>query len=83
MISWPEGFCAELAGRGVQVIRFDNRDAGRSSHWADAPPRICRDRPDRASPTALKRSRPACGHPRLLNAGRDEERDANTTVELR
>ena len=37
MLSWPEGFCAELAGRGVQVIRFDNRDAGRSSHWADAP----------------------------------------------
>jgi len=38
MISWPEGFCAELVRRGVQAVRFDNRDAGRSSHFAGAPP---------------------------------------------
>jgi pimeloyl-ACP methyl ester carboxylesterase len=38
MISWPEGFCAELVRRGVQAVRFDNRDAGRSSHFHDAPP---------------------------------------------
>jgi pimeloyl-ACP methyl ester carboxylesterase len=37
MISWPDGFCAELAGRGLQVIRFDNRDAGRSTHFPDGP----------------------------------------------
>lgn len=37
MISWPDGFCTELAGRGLQVIRFDNRDAGRSSHFPDGP----------------------------------------------
>ncbi|GAA1313000.1 alpha/beta hydrolase [Planotetraspora silvatica] len=37
MINWPEGLCAELAGRGLQVIRFDNRDTGRSSHFPDAP----------------------------------------------
>jgi pimeloyl-ACP methyl ester carboxylesterase len=37
LISWPEGLCAELAGHGLQVIRFDNRDAGRSSHFPDAP----------------------------------------------
>jgi pimeloyl-ACP methyl ester carboxylesterase len=37
MINWPDGFCAELVSRGVQVIRFDNRDAGLSSHVADAP----------------------------------------------
>jgi pimeloyl-ACP methyl ester carboxylesterase len=30
--SWPDAFCAELAGRGLEVIRFDNRDAGRSTH---------------------------------------------------
>jgi pimeloyl-ACP methyl ester carboxylesterase len=30
--SWPDAFCAELAGRGFQVVRFDNRDAGRSTH---------------------------------------------------
>ncbi|GAA0593667.1 alpha/beta hydrolase [Kutzneria viridogrisea] len=37
MINWPEGFCQELVDRGMQVIRFDNRDAGRSTHFSDAP----------------------------------------------
>jgi pimeloyl-ACP methyl ester carboxylesterase len=37
MINWPEGFCAELVDRGMHVIRFDNRDTGRSSHFSDAP----------------------------------------------
>jgi pimeloyl-ACP methyl ester carboxylesterase len=37
LISWPDGFCAQLAGRGLQVVRFDNRDAGRSTHLRDAP----------------------------------------------
>jgi pimeloyl-ACP methyl ester carboxylesterase len=31
MIAWDEGFCAELAARDYRVIRFDNRDAGRST----------------------------------------------------
>ena len=31
MILWPEGFCDMLAARGFRVIRFDNRDVGRSS----------------------------------------------------
>src|SRR2546429_3308868 len=31
MISWDEGFCDLLAGRGFHVIRFDNRDSGLSS----------------------------------------------------
>jgi pimeloyl-ACP methyl ester carboxylesterase len=31
MIAWHEDFCAELAERGFHVIRFDNRDVGRSS----------------------------------------------------
>lgn len=38
IIGWPEGFCAELAGLGARVIRFDNRDSGHSTHFADAPP---------------------------------------------
>ncbi|GAA5085132.1 alpha/beta hydrolase [Thermocatellispora tengchongensis] len=38
MINWPDGFCAELADRGMHVIRFDNRDAGLSTHLSDAPP---------------------------------------------
>ena len=35
MILWPEGFCEALADRGFGVIRFDNRDAGRSTVIAD------------------------------------------------
>jgi pimeloyl-ACP methyl ester carboxylesterase len=34
MISWHEDFCALLAERGFFVIRFDNRDTGRSQ-WLD------------------------------------------------
>jgi pimeloyl-ACP methyl ester carboxylesterase len=30
MLAWHEEFCAELAERGFHVIRFDNRDIGRS-----------------------------------------------------
>jgi pimeloyl-ACP methyl ester carboxylesterase len=28
---WPDGFCFELADRGFTVVRFDNRDTGRST----------------------------------------------------
>jgi pimeloyl-ACP methyl ester carboxylesterase len=31
MLGWHEDFCAELAGRGFHVIRYDNRDIGRST----------------------------------------------------
>jgi len=37
MLNWHEGFCAELVARGLRPIRFDNRDAGLSSHFPDAP----------------------------------------------
>jgi pimeloyl-ACP methyl ester carboxylesterase len=32
MIGWPDRFCAALAARGLHVIRYDNRDVGRSTH---------------------------------------------------
>jgi pimeloyl-ACP methyl ester carboxylesterase len=32
LIHWPEDFCRQLAAEGFRVIRFDNRDAGRSTH---------------------------------------------------
>ncbi len=32
MIRWTDGFCAALAGRGYRVLRYDNRDAGLSTH---------------------------------------------------
>jgi pimeloyl-ACP methyl ester carboxylesterase len=35
MIRWTVPFCGELAARGYRVIRFDNRDAGCSTHFTD------------------------------------------------
>jgi pimeloyl-ACP methyl ester carboxylesterase len=37
-VHWPDGFCHGLVERDLQVIRFDNRDAGLSTHITDAPP---------------------------------------------
>jgi pimeloyl-ACP methyl ester carboxylesterase len=37
LIHWPDAFCHALVERGLQVIRFDNRDAGRSTHITNAP----------------------------------------------
>ena len=37
LVHWPDGFLAALLRRGLQLIRFDNRDAGRSTHFRDAP----------------------------------------------
>src|SRR4051794_24706664 len=46
MVGWPDGFCALLGKRGFDVVRFDNRDAGLSTHLDDAPPvRRLRPRP--------------------------------------
>ncbi len=36
MIVWDEDFCNRLAGRGYRLIRFDNRDVGLSTHFAEA-----------------------------------------------
>ncbi|GGI08721.1 alpha/beta fold hydrolase [Egicoccus halophilus] len=37
LTSWPERLVSSLTGRGFRVVRFDNRDVGRSS-TIDAPP---------------------------------------------
>ena len=37
MIHWPDAFCEELARQQLHVIRFDNRDAGLSTHVTDGP----------------------------------------------
>ncbi|CAN5183560.1 alpha/beta hydrolase [soil metagenome] len=37
MIRWPVPLCEDLAARGTRVIRFDNRDAGLSTHFAACP----------------------------------------------
>jgi pimeloyl-ACP methyl ester carboxylesterase len=38
MIAWREEFCRMLVDRGFFVIRFDNRDIGRSTHLRDHRP---------------------------------------------
>jgi pimeloyl-ACP methyl ester carboxylesterase len=32
---WPVAFCQGLAAKGFRVIRFDNRDVGKSTHLSD------------------------------------------------
>ncbi|MGH2473997.1 MAG: alpha/beta fold hydrolase [Candidatus Limnocylindrales bacterium] len=36
-INYPDEWCSKFVARGFYVIRFDNRDVGLSSHFADAP----------------------------------------------
>jgi pimeloyl-ACP methyl ester carboxylesterase len=38
MIGWPDDFCEQLGRRGFYVVRFDNRDCGRSTHVGGPPP---------------------------------------------
>ena len=40
MIAWSDDWCEELAGRGFHVVRFDNRDAGRSTHLEGPAPTV-------------------------------------------
>jgi pimeloyl-ACP methyl ester carboxylesterase len=40
MIAWHEDFCEQLAERGFYVVRFDNRDIGRSTHFDFRPPTV-------------------------------------------
>jgi pimeloyl-ACP methyl ester carboxylesterase len=40
MVAWQEDFCEELAARGLFVVRFDNRDIGRSTHLQGPPPSL-------------------------------------------
>jgi pimeloyl-ACP methyl ester carboxylesterase len=62
MIAWHEDFCVRLAERGFHVVRFDNRDIGRSTHLDGlAPPTI---------PQLLTRSKGAA-HYRLSDMAED------------
>ncbi len=40
MIAWDEELCRLIAGHGLHVIRYDNRDCGLSSKTAGEPPNI-------------------------------------------
>lgn len=35
MTMWPTSFCEALAAKGFRVIRFDNRDVGKTTHLSD------------------------------------------------
>ena len=66
MIFWDEDFCAALVGRGFYVIRFDNRDCGRSTVFDDSPPPttkqlLLRDKAGTATrSTTSQPTRPVC-----------------------
>lgn len=54
MLGWHEDLCAELAGRGFNVIRYDNRDVGRSTYMRELPvPTVAQ---------LLRRSKKAAGY---------------------
>lgn len=38
MVQWDDDFCRQLAARGFRVIRFDNRDIGKSSRLSGGKP---------------------------------------------
>ena len=40
MIAWRDDFCEQLASRGFHVVRFDNRDVGRSTHLSGRAPSL-------------------------------------------
>jgi pimeloyl-ACP methyl ester carboxylesterase len=42
MVHWPAGLIARLVERGLFVVRFDNRDRGRSTHVPGSPPTLTR-----------------------------------------
>jgi pimeloyl-ACP methyl ester carboxylesterase len=52
MLGWREDFCAELAARGFHVVRYDNRDVGRST-------RLSRHRPPTAAQIVRRDARAA------------------------
>jgi pimeloyl-ACP methyl ester carboxylesterase len=38
MVAWRDEFCNDLAGKGFHVIRYDNRDCGKSTSFSAPPP---------------------------------------------
>jgi pimeloyl-ACP methyl ester carboxylesterase len=53
MLAWHADFCTLLAERGLYVVRFDNRDIGRSTHVSAPPPTVAQ---------LLRRSRTAAAY---------------------
>lgn len=49
LIGWPDGLCKALVQQGLHVVRFDNRDAGQSTHFAGRPDFLAATRGDFAT----------------------------------
>ncbi len=72
MIGWPDEFCEGLAGRGFRVVRFDNRDIGRSTHIHGRPPspaQLLRRRIEPVHYTIADMAEDAAGLIRALDLG--------------
>jgi pimeloyl-ACP methyl ester carboxylesterase len=54
MVAWHEDFCGKLVDEGFYVIRFDNRDIGRSTHLDAAPTPTLRQLLMRRPPAAYR-----------------------------
>jgi pimeloyl-ACP methyl ester carboxylesterase len=67
MIAWHEDFCAQLADRGFYVVRFDNRDIGRSTHFDFRPPSLKQMLSRRVSPEQYTLSDMAEDSARLMD----------------
>lgn len=66
LVDWPQGLVDTLAGAGFRVIRFDNRDIGLSTEFADAAPPT----PGQIAKSAILR-RPMRSAYRLSDMARD------------
>jgi pimeloyl-ACP methyl ester carboxylesterase len=67
MIGWPDEFCARLAERGFHVVRFDNRDVGRSTSVKGPPPTPRQLITGRIDPVLYRLSDMATDAARLMN----------------
>ena len=54
MVAWHVDFCGKLVDEGFHVIRFDNRDIGRSTHLEGAPTPTLRQLLMRRPPAAYR-----------------------------
>jgi pimeloyl-ACP methyl ester carboxylesterase len=82
MIGWDEGFCSLLAERGFRVVRFDNRDIGRSTklNGAGAPSMLDTIGGRRASAAYLLRDMAADGFGLMDHLGWDSAHVAGASM---
>jgi pimeloyl-ACP methyl ester carboxylesterase len=82
LLGWDERFCALLAERGFRVVRFDNRDIGRSTKldWAGPPSMIDTMSGRRASAAYLLRDMAADAFALMDHLGWDSAHIAGASM---